>query len=246
MSAEVHSLEQSSTDGYPLRGIPKRCAMSGDHPIGDRDDLLAAGVKRLLLPRDGIGFRSHVVEPPAMRSVRRCLRRSPPPATHPLRYARSTQDVDARGHGVAIHVVAPPVAFVHCPKVHDFGMREQGNVDRMIGVMVTDKHVRHLVRSNALVGKAYPPSNARSVTIPGSCHNERMLTPDRAQWCPRHDVPHPPRRRGSTDRPSMALMYPSTRIVTVFMRYSCWLSELLQTSTIHPMPSAKYARSHTG
>ena len=130
--------------------------MSGDNPIGDRDDLLAAGVKRLLLPRDGIGFQSHVVEPPAMGQYvsafgglhhqRRILFGMP----------RSMQNVDAGGHGVAIHVVAPQVAFVHGQKVHNFGIREQGNFDRMIGVMVTDKHVRHLVRSNTLFGKGIP------------------------------------------------------------------------------------------
>src|SRR3989442_3228582 len=33
-------------------------------------------------------------------------------------------------------VVAPQVAFVHRPKVHDCGVRKQGNVHRMVWVMV--------------------------------------------------------------------------------------------------------------
>ena len=50
----------------PLAGIPKRFAMSGDNPIGDGDDLGTAGIECLLLPRDGIRFRGHIIEPPEM------------------------------------------------------------------------------------------------------------------------------------------------------------------------------------
>jgi hypothetical protein len=39
-------------------------------------------------------------------------------------------------------MVMPEIAIVHAPKVHDFSVREQGDVHGMVRMMVADKDVR--------------------------------------------------------------------------------------------------------
>jgi hypothetical protein len=74
-------------------------------------------------------------------------------------------------------------------------MREQGNIDRVIGVMVTDKHVRHLVRGNALFGKDFLPF----VNPNGS----KFLPPlhDRLTMNPARIIARPMTQHGHEDTP---------------------------------------------
>jgi hypothetical protein len=61
--------------------------------------------------------------------------------------ARCAEHFDAGGNLAAIFVVAPQIPLVHPPKVYDFSVGEQGDVDRMVQTMI-DKDVGHVLRGD--------------------------------------------------------------------------------------------------
>src|SRR5687768_6293396 len=67
--------------------------------------------------------------------------------------ARGAQDFDALGHLVAIPVVTPHIPLVHPPEIHDFGVREEGHIHRMVRMMMTDKNVGHSLRGDPSFGE---------------------------------------------------------------------------------------------
>src|SRR2546423_10026 len=109
----------------------------------------------------------------------------------------------------------------------------------MIGVMVTDKHVRHLVRGDTLFHKGI--HNQRSICHhPWVRYNERVLTA--YEYDSARDIACPIRRDAGNQLPpfdGFDVPFDENRhgIHAILLSYSA-----LQR-TLHPIPSAKYARS---
>ena len=96
-------------------------------------------------------------------------------------------------------VVQPQVVAVAGPEVHDLGVREQRDVDRVVRVVVAQEHVRDGLRRNPEAARAGPGSASAGRPSPGrrrSGHPRR----GRGRWTSRRVRPRS--RRGAGARRS--------------------------------------------
>jgi len=132
--------EGGGADG--LAAGPERLAVARDHDVGDGQDALAMLLEDGLVGRVRIDCRRSVGEPPEMgQGVDAVVGRDDQRRVL-LAVARRQPELCPGRHLPAVAVVIEPeVAPIAGPEVHDLCVREEGDVDRVVGMVMAEKDV---------------------------------------------------------------------------------------------------------
>jgi hypothetical protein len=120
--------------------------MAGYDPIRDGQDLSTAGVELRLVQGERVGVRRHVLQPPEMGEDIGAVIGPDHERGIFFGVAGGAQHGDARDNVILVPVILPEIPGVPSSKIHDLGVREEGDVHRMVGMMMTDKDMGDLLR----------------------------------------------------------------------------------------------------
>jgi hypothetical protein len=140
----------------PLSWIPEHASMARNDPIGDGQDFLSTGFEFDLVPGERVGLRGHIFQPPEVgKNIGAVI------GPHDERgiffgVAGRAQHGNAGDNVEFLCVITPEIPSITRPEIHNLGVREQGNVYCMVGMMVTDKDVGHIFGRNPPLWRALP------------------------------------------------------------------------------------------
>jgi hypothetical protein len=133
---------------------PERLAVARDDDVGNGQDPFALLFEQGLIRREGIDRRRPIGKPPQVRQRVDAVFRLDDERGIFLGMAGRQPQLRSRCHPPAISVmVEPEVVAVASPEVDDLGVREQGDVDRVIRVVMAEEHVGDRLRGDTQVGE---------------------------------------------------------------------------------------------
>src|SRR5947208_14257505 len=123
----------------------KRRVVAGYHDIRRPQDLLAALCEGTLIGRVAVVLRLAVGKAPGMRAGHHTAIGLDQPGDVLRRMAGRCEETDmGRRMKAVAAVVEPKVAAVGCPRIHHVGVGEEGGIERVIRLEMSEQHVREL------------------------------------------------------------------------------------------------------
>ncbi len=124
--------------------------MPRDDLVGGRENAAAARLERSLVVGQRVDLRCSVTAPPCMGAGHNPVIRLHQERRVLLCVAGGQDQGGMFTHAVPVAgMIQPLVAAVASPEVHQLRVREERDVDRVIGVVMGDDDVRHLLRRHA-------------------------------------------------------------------------------------------------